>query len=273
MIMPADPAVGDVYRPENIPGLVFEEVIVREVDVGLDGPLGELDGGLVVNELHQDGATEEKTFAPGYGEFLTAADGGDIEALALGIQTDAADTSAPGELDQVTAQSLIAVDATRAKDWATASAAIEQIKTAWDAYPTDQIPRMLEPLVTDTIDRLERSVSDQAPDDAGQSAIDLARLALDLQLRHRSAVEIDHARFDLWLAQMLLDGQAEDGAAVNGDFFALDMVRDRIAASWDESSATAINTFMEELIGAVGEADFEAVAEVATALREEVNPL
>ena len=26
MIMPARPRVGDVYRPENIPGLVFEEV-------------------------------------------------------------------------------------------------------------------------------------------------------------------------------------------------------------------------------------------------------
>ena len=30
MIMPADPRVGDVYRPENIPGLVFEEVTVKE---------------------------------------------------------------------------------------------------------------------------------------------------------------------------------------------------------------------------------------------------
>ena len=29
MIMPADPQVGDVYRTENIPGLVFEEVVVQ----------------------------------------------------------------------------------------------------------------------------------------------------------------------------------------------------------------------------------------------------
>ena len=29
MIMPANPKVGDVYRPENIPGLVFEEVVVQ----------------------------------------------------------------------------------------------------------------------------------------------------------------------------------------------------------------------------------------------------
>ena len=38
MIMPADPQVGDVYRPENIPGFVFEEVTVKAVDQTLDGP-------------------------------------------------------------------------------------------------------------------------------------------------------------------------------------------------------------------------------------------
>ena len=33
MIMPADPQVGDVYRPENMPGFVFEEVVVTAVGV------------------------------------------------------------------------------------------------------------------------------------------------------------------------------------------------------------------------------------------------
>jgi hypothetical protein len=39
MIMPADPTIGDVYRPENIPGFVFEEVTVKSVDETLRGPL------------------------------------------------------------------------------------------------------------------------------------------------------------------------------------------------------------------------------------------
>ena len=30
MIMPAHPQVGNVYRVENIPGLVFEEVHIRD---------------------------------------------------------------------------------------------------------------------------------------------------------------------------------------------------------------------------------------------------
>jgi len=38
MIMPAAPTVGDVFRPENIPGIIFEEVQVKAVDQTVDGP-------------------------------------------------------------------------------------------------------------------------------------------------------------------------------------------------------------------------------------------
>jgi hypothetical protein len=58
MIMPADPKVKDVYRPENIPGFVFEEVTVKSVAKTLDGPLGPIEGGLLIEELHMDGTTE-----------------------------------------------------------------------------------------------------------------------------------------------------------------------------------------------------------------------
>ena len=67
MIMPGDPQIGDVYRTENAPGFVFEEVTVRSVDQQLDGPMGPIDGGLLADELHSDGTTEQKIFAPGYG--------------------------------------------------------------------------------------------------------------------------------------------------------------------------------------------------------------
>ena len=98
MIMPADPQVGDVYRPENIPGLVFEEVVVKAVDERLDGPFGPIEGGLLVEELHMDGTREDKCFAPGYGEFYTASDS-DVEALALAVPTDASRCADPGGTD------------------------------------------------------------------------------------------------------------------------------------------------------------------------------
>ena len=70
MIMPAHPQVGDVYRPENAPGIVFEEVTVASVQRRLDGPLGPIEGGMLASELHMDGSTEDKLFAPGYGGVL-----------------------------------------------------------------------------------------------------------------------------------------------------------------------------------------------------------
>jgi len=42
MIMPGKPKVGDVNRPENIPGLVWEEVAVKAVDKTVPGPRGEV---------------------------------------------------------------------------------------------------------------------------------------------------------------------------------------------------------------------------------------
>jgi hypothetical protein len=64
MIMPANPQVGDVYRPENIPGLVFEEVTVQSTDETVHGPQGPVDGAIVVEELHQDGGPKGKFSAP-----------------------------------------------------------------------------------------------------------------------------------------------------------------------------------------------------------------
>ena len=53
--MPARPRVGDVYRPENIPGLVFEEVTVKKVDQTVRGPRG-APGAILVQERPFDGA-------------------------------------------------------------------------------------------------------------------------------------------------------------------------------------------------------------------------
>ena len=93
MIMPADPRPGDVYRPENIPGFVFEEVTVKKTGQPFRGPFANASGALVISELHMDGGRELKTFAPGYGEFFTSG-GGDTEALALAVPTDAAEGAA-----------------------------------------------------------------------------------------------------------------------------------------------------------------------------------
>ncbi|MBA3740969.1 MAG: hypothetical protein H0W98_07490 [Chloroflexi bacterium] len=272
MIMPADPQVGHVYRPENIPGFVFEEVTVKAVDERLEGPLGSIEGGLLIEELHMDGATEDKTFAPGYGEFYTAG-GGDVEALALAVPTDGASGDVPPELQTMTSATKDALSAAAAGDWDAASTATGDLEDAWDAVRSDVVPVLIKPLIDDAVVSLRSAVDDQDAAAAGQAAIDTARMALDLQLRHRPAAEIDLARFDLWLAQTELDAAAEDAALVNGDFFALDYVRDRILRVLEAGDLATINLALEELLGAVQDEDYGAVTEIATGMRETVTAL
>jgi hypothetical protein len=268
MIMPADPKVGDVYRPENIPGFVFEEVTVKAVGQTLAGPLGRVGGGLVIEELHMDGGTEAKAFAPGYGEFLTAG-GGDVEALALAVPTDAVSEPAPAELGALESGAAGVFDAAQSGDWKAARSAVKKM-TAAGAAVRAEAPSRLEPQLDGALQRLARAVDSRTTPEARQSAIEVARWSLDLQLRHRAAVEIDLARFDLWAAQLLVDAAAGDAAAINGDYFALDYVRDRIQHALGESERTRLNAELEELGVAVADGNLEAVANGAGQLRKAV---
>ena len=266
MIMPADPAVGDVYRPENIPGFVFEEVTVKSADETLRGPLGAIDGGLVVEELHMDGATEAKTFAPGYGEFYTAG-GGDVEALALAVPTDAAPGPTPVELKTLSNGAHGVFEAAGSGDWSEASTTLEDMARAWRSYKAHEVPKMIEPRMTRALGSLADAVHARASARTRQAAIDAAQLSLDLQLRYKAPADVDMARFDLWLAQLGLDAAAGDASAVNGDFFTLDYIRDRIVNALDGPAGTVVNSRLEELQGAVGDADFAAAIEAADHLR------
>ena len=267
MIMPADPQVGDVYRPENIPGFVFEEVTVKSVDQRLDGPLGLVEKGLLVEELHMDGATEGKTFAPGYGEFFTSG-GGDVEALALAVPTDAVSEPPPVDVVALERGATRVFAAAGSRDWNAVQAVVERMTAAWEVVRSGEVPARLEPQLSAALAALADAVARRSAPAARQAAIDVARWSLDLQLRHRPTTEIDLFRFDLWAAQMLVDAAAGDAAAVNGDFFSLDYVRDRIQRSLDPGDLTRLNTELEELSGVVAEADLAAVADSARHLRE-----
>jgi hypothetical protein len=267
MIMPSDPKVGDVYRPENIPGFVFEEVTVKSTDKTLDGPLGPIHGGLVVEELHMDGTTEDKTFAPGYGEFYTAG-GGDVEALALAVPTDAASGPTPAELQTLSSGALDVFDAARSGNWDAASATVEKISAAWETYRTGEVPKLIEPRMSDALGSLAEAVDARDAAQAQQAAIDASQWSLDLQLRYRPTADIDRARFDLWAARLTVDAAAGDAAAVNGDLFTLDYIRDRILHTLDGAEATRVNSALEDLQTAVDEEDLAAASDAAKRLRD-----
>jgi hypothetical protein len=272
MIMPARPRVGDVYRPENVPGFVFEEVTVTAVDQALEGPLGSIQGGLRISELHADGSFEEKIFAPGYGEFLTGG-GGDLEALALGVPTDAVALPMPGDLATVSGSALRAFELAGAGAWTAAAAEVDAIRAASAALAPGVVPAPIRPLMTEAIGRLAAAVDGRKVPRGQAAAIELARLAFDVQLRYRSTAEIDMARSDLWAAQILVDVATGDVVGVNAAVLALDYIRERFVGGLEIASARRLNTQIGDLQSAVIDADMDAAAGAATELRRLLGEL
>jgi hypothetical protein len=270
MIMPAYPQVGDVYRPENIPGLVFEEVIVKSTGVTVDGPRGAVGGAIVVEELHMDGAREEKTFAPGYGEFSTG-DGSSLEALALAVPTDALPGPPPAEVEALSAGAAGIFEAAQSGDWNAASATVDAMTAAWGALQAGGVPKMLDAQMSDALDALAGSVDARNPSEARQAAIDVARASLDLQLRHRPPAEIDLSRFDLWARQLLID--AGDPGSVRGDVATLEWIWDRIAHTLDSSDVSCIDTLLGDLRAAADAKDLASATDAAKRLIDTLKPL
>ena len=242
MIMPADPQLGDVYFPENTPGFVFEQVTVKAVGEIVQGPQGPVEGAIVGAELHQDRSREDKTFAPGYGEFFTGA-GGDVEALALAVPTDELPGPVPARLETLANGAIEILG-----DKQAAPATVARMKRAWRDFQAGEVPPRLEPVLTAALERL--------PD----SAFDVANAALDLQLRYRPPAEIDQERFDLWARRLTIDAAAGNAVAVTGDLVVLEWIRDRIAHTLDMVDRTRVNSQLVALRATVNDGELPAVA-------------
>jgi hypothetical protein len=266
MIMPANPGPGQVYRPENIPELVFEQVTVKATGQRVPGPMGMVDGAVVISELHLDGATEDKTFAPGYGEF-SAGGGGDLEAVALAVPVDAATGAAPGELAVLTGGARATFDAAGARRWAAASSRVDAMAAAWRPI-ADAAPKLLAEQMTAALDALAKAVDARDPADARRAALGAERAALDLQLRYRPPAEVDLARLDMWARQLLVDAAAKDLGAVTGDAATLQVIWDRTAHAADQAAGARVGAALRSLRDAAGGEDPEAAAAAVPALRE-----
>jgi hypothetical protein len=155
MIMPAHPRLGDVYRTENTPGIVFEEVSVKSTGKTVAGPRGPVRGAMVGSELHLDRTREDKVFAPGYGEFRTSG-GGDLEALALAVPTDALSGPMPSELREISTAASGMVGSVQAEDWNAARTTLGKLTTEWDRLRKRSLPPLLEGQMNAALARLRR---------------------------------------------------------------------------------------------------------------------
>jgi hypothetical protein len=273
MIMPAKPRVGDTYRTENIPGIVFEEVRVKTVGKTVDGPHGPVRGAMIASELHLDGTHEDKTFAPGYGEFRTAG-GGDLEALTLAVPKDALRGPPSAALESISTSASGMLASVRAEDWEAASATLRRMNAAWKTARTaEKAPPMIADRMDRSLSALTRGVRARDAGRAAQASIDVTQSALDLELRHRPAAEIDAERFEMWTQQLLVHAAAKDAAGVNGDVATLEWIRDRFVHTVSPAGRREIDIRLRGLRAAADAKNLPAAADHAARLAARVRDL
>jgi hypothetical protein len=266
MIMPAEPKAGDVYRSENIPGLVFEQDTVRSATGTVDGPRGRVQGVALVQELLMDGTTEDKAFAPGYGEFQARARD-ELVTLALALPIDGAGTAPPAGLAGLPGAAQAVAGAAAANRWPAASAQAGAMAAAWNQAKPGT-PKLLAGQMTGALDGLARAVGDRDPARAGQAALALEQAALDLQLRHRDPAEVDLARLDLWARRLQVDAAAGDRGAVAGDVAILGVLWDRAGHGVAPAAAQRVTARLAQLGQAARAAKLGAAAGAVPALRD-----
>jgi hypothetical protein len=265
MIMPGEPHVGDVYRPENIPGLIFEQVTVKDIAQTREGPVGKVKGVMVGQELHMEGDFEDKTFAPGYGE-LRSGLGEDYEANALAIPVDALSQPLPPELPKLSSNAILVLDAIRMQDWGKAEAGIGDSRAAYDAYQKRQPPKELDAQARDALDGLANAVQTRDPHAAPIAALNVALAATDMMLRYQRPEEIDAMRFDLWCRQLIVDAEIGEKGFTAGDVATLGWLRDRMAL--DHDSAQRVDDQLRFLVAATDAKDMTSTATAAERLRK-----
>ncbi len=270
MIMPATPKVGDVFRPENICGVVFEEVTVKTIGMTVAGPRGPVPGAIVAEELHMDGTRENKIFAPGYGEFSSGS-GANLEAIALAVPTDALPAPVPAPVRTLTSGAITVFDAALAGDWSTATSTVSAMNNAWNSFRAGGVPPMLEPPMRIALAALTAAVTARQIPAARQAAVEVNRAGLDFELRHRPRAEFDMALLDNWARQLLVDVAAGNRPHALGSAASLRWIRERLGHDLTDAEARLIDTELSKLHVAAQSGDAARANAAAVGLQAAIS--
>jgi hypothetical protein len=271
LIMPAMPAVGNVYRPENAPEVVFEEVRVEKVDQTVAGPTGEISGAIEVMELHMDGTREGKVFAPGYGEFSTGTAGGDLEAVSLASPTDSRQGRLPAEFGALSGAAAGVFDAVAATDAGRAEQAGTAFGKAWEAALAKGIPPLMKTQMDTDVDALGSALANSDWRAAEGAALRIAQNEQDLRLLYQPVVDVDLARLKLWTRQLPVDVAAADAGLVLADVAALERVWERTRHAVDQDAP--VDAALADLRQAADAEDLAAVDDAAATLNQAASSL
>lgn len=272
MIMPANPKVGDVYRPENIPGFVFEEVTILATGLTVNAPQGHVEGAILIEEHLMDDTFEYKMFAPSYGEFA-AETPTEYLFMALAVPADSQSGTVPAELEALSTDIPVLRDAISSADWDAASDLSSNVTATWDAYvetATDVSP-VLEVRMSDYVSSLEHAVDAENAEGAHDAAFGILQTTLDLELQYRTPADIDLKRMDLWTDQLIADAAVGDAGSILNDIAALEAIWGRVSPTVDQPSADTIGGDVKALRSAAESEDTATLADAVAQLRSHLD--
>jgi hypothetical protein len=247
MIMPADPQIGNVYRVENIPGTVFEEVTVSRIDFTFEGPQGAVGGCMNGDQLHVDAFHSDKIFCPGYGEFSTATED-ELEAVALAVPIDGLAEPVPAAIGSLAENAIAAFDAAAQADWTGVDAAISNLTAAWNGGAAAPIANsFLDGRMNEALAALMDAAAVQSAGEVRQAAVDVMLASYDLQLRHLPPVQIDLLRMGAWARQASVD--AEDAGGMRSDAITMELILARTSHALAPADAAALANDITSLRG------------------------
>jgi hypothetical protein len=248
MIMPAHPKVGTVYRTENNPPTVFEEVTVKSVGKTVEGPTGPIDSTITVRELHLDSSTELKIFAPGYGEYSTGSPDGELEQASFALPTNAQTGPVPAGVTALGKAIRRTSGAVSAKDWGAAKTAAEAVSRAWAEGQPKGVPlKLLKRQIGRDVESLSTAVGKHDADRARGALLRLSQDELDVRSLYQPVATTDLARFKLWLRQVSIDAAAKDAAGVAGDAESLRWTYQRVGPALDPAQRDQVARRLAEL--------------------------
>lgn len=215
LIMPAQPAVGQIFNPENLPGVVYEQDEIVSLSQSTTTPAGPTDKGILVKETLMDGSIEHKVYAADFGIIEDRADDEQV-SLVLFSRADAKAGAVPEPLAAIEAQAEDIFDVAGGGSKQVA-ADVAAIAGAWQIYQAraagDRVPQPFQAALAAAIERLQKAAA--AKDGAGtlQAANDLSAAVADLLAVYHPATPADLSRLDVLGRQVLLDVAATDFSA------------------------------------------------------------
>jgi len=218
LIMPAHPEVGQVFNPENLPGVVYETDEILSLTEKATTPAGPTDQAMLVKETLMDNSIEHKVYVADFGIVEERADDEQIN-LVLSIPTDAKPGAVPEPLTTLEAQAEDIIDSVPGGDWGKVTADVAAIDTAWRAYQaqavSDHVPQPFQEALTVALARLQKTSAAKDAPGTVQAANDLSAAIVDLFTVYHPARPTDLGWLDVLERQIVLGVPGDDSATAD----------------------------------------------------------